>query len=46
TLQEFVASGEMEKENVPSISTIKNWINTNLAKFKKQATQKKNSYQD
>ncbi|CAG8816942.1 14222_t:CDS:2, partial [Gigaspora rosea] len=27
-LQEFVTSGEVEKENVPNMSTIKNWMNT------------------
>ncbi|CAG8530440.1 23701_t:CDS:2 [Gigaspora rosea] len=41
SFQEFVASGEVEKEDVPSISTIKNWINTYSAEFKEQVTQKK-----
>ena len=41
SLQEFVVSGEVEKEDVPNVSTIKNWINSYSAEFKEQATQKK-----
>ncbi|CAG8735285.1 6296_t:CDS:2 [Gigaspora margarita] len=41
SLQEFVVSGEVEKENVPNMSIIKNWINAYSAEFKEQQRKKK-----
>ncbi|CAG8536961.1 5574_t:CDS:2 [Cetraspora pellucida] len=40
-LIKFVESGEVDKEDVPNLSTIKNWINSYSAEFKEQTTQKK-----
>ncbi|CAG8607145.1 231_t:CDS:2, partial [Dentiscutata heterogama] len=41
SFQEFVVSGEVGKEDVPNMNTIKNWINSYLAEFKEQVIQKK-----
>ncbi|CAG8804746.1 33158_t:CDS:2 [Gigaspora margarita] len=43
SLQKFVASREVEKEDVPNVSMIKNWINTIQLSLKSKQRKKKNS---
>jgi len=39
-LLKYVETGELEKEDIPKVSTIQNWINTYTRIFKEKATER------